>query len=143
MIDVGMFDKTIEEIKDKLLNGKPQEPLARNLRLLLAMACHDKTKYMPIEQENTVQKYDASIKVLEVANAFAYDAVTDSSPFAFDIPRLIDEICTSVSQSVESGEISLDDGINLAQRLCTITPLGKGVICNQVMEILLEIKYGH
>jgi len=133
MIDVGMFDKAIEGIKDKLQRERPREPLARNLRVLLAMACHDKVKYTSMAPEDA-----ASIEALEIANAFAYDAVTDSAPFDFDIPRLIDDICRCVAESVDSGEISLHDGINLLKRLCAITPSGRGAICRDALEILLE-----
>ena len=138
MIDMGLFGQAIEGIREKLQRERPQEPIARNLRVLLAMACHDKAKSMsmPSDPENAAQNYAASVEALEVAHRLAYDAMTAPAPFDFKIPRLIEEICTNIPQSVDNNEITPQEGIHLLQRLYHIAPPGRDAICQRALNAL-------
>jgi tetratricopeptide (TPR) repeat protein len=131
MIDEEIFDKAINGIKEKLRRERPQGTLAWNLRLLLVMACYEKAKYMFRNQE-----YASAVEALDIANSFAYNDIINPFPFDVDIPRLIDDICRSIPQSVDQGKITLHEAQNLLQRLCAIAPLGRQEICRRALRSL-------
>jgi tetratricopeptide (TPR) repeat protein len=138
MVDVEMFDKAIQGIKEKLQQERPRDPLGRDLRLILGMACYRKGQSVLNDPEKTDEKYADAIEALENANLYAPDVMTDSTPFDFEIPRLIDALCMSISESVDRGTVFIDEGINLLQRLCQITALGRDVTCRRALDALLN-----
>jgi tetratricopeptide (TPR) repeat protein len=140
IIDVGRYDKAIEDIKNKLQLKSTGKSMARNLKLLLVMACHCQAEslYMHRSAENASQGFKACVEALKVAKLFAFDAISDTSPFDFDIPRLISNLCNRISQSIDRGLISIQEGIHLIRDLCEIAPRGRDAACKNALEALLN-----